>query len=219
MLLGAWRSPACSRVRVATNDVRSPDPKGYPHAANAIGTRDDANCRCRAGVTLRASWSGGAGWARGALRPWWSALAGGSEWALATRISLRPLRADGSLWSRWTTAGPCSPTKPWGPRGPCWPECPGWLAGQQTSDAGFVFARHRPYVYRWLLRFVSNETLAEDLLSEVFLDVWRQAGRFQCRSSVSTWLMSIARHNEICRCLFDDGKVAGGSAPSLLRSL
>jgi RNA polymerase sigma-70 factor (ECF subfamily) len=60
-----------------------------------------------------------------------------------------------------------------------------------------LFARHRTYVYRWLLRFVSNETLAEDLLSEVFLDVWRQAGRFQCRSSVSTWLMSIARHKAL----------------------
>jgi RNA polymerase sigma-70 factor, ECF subfamily len=60
-----------------------------------------------------------------------------------------------------------------------------------------LFARHRTYVYRWLLRFVSNETLAEDLLSEVFLDVWRQASRFQCRSSVSTWLMSIARHKAL----------------------
>jgi RNA polymerase sigma-70 factor (ECF subfamily) len=60
-----------------------------------------------------------------------------------------------------------------------------------------LFARHRTYVYRWLLRFVSNETLAEDLLSEVFLDVWRQAGRFQCRSSVSTLLMSIARHKAL----------------------
>jgi RNA polymerase sigma-70 factor, ECF subfamily len=60
-----------------------------------------------------------------------------------------------------------------------------------------LFARHRTRVYRWLLRFVSNETLAEDLLSEVFLDVWRQAGRFQCRSSVSTWLISIARHKAL----------------------
>src|SRR6516165_9841888 len=60
-----------------------------------------------------------------------------------------------------------------------------------------LFARHRTYVYRWLLRFVSNETLAEDLLSEVFLDVWRQAG---CRSSVSTWLMSIARHKALSAC-------------------
>jgi RNA polymerase sigma-70 factor (ECF subfamily) len=56
-----------------------------------------------------------------------------------------------------------------------------------------LFARHRTLVYRWLLRFVSNETLAEDLLSEVFLDVWRHADRFEARSSVSTWLMSIAR--------------------------
>ena len=56
-----------------------------------------------------------------------------------------------------------------------------------------LFARHRTPVYRWLLRFVSQETLAEDLLSEVFLEVWRQAGRFEARSSVSTWLMSIAR--------------------------
>ena len=57
-----------------------------------------------------------------------------------------------------------------------------------------LFARHRTPVYRWLLRFVSNETLAEDLLSEVFLDVWRQAAdRFERRSSVSTWLMAIAR--------------------------
>ena len=60
-----------------------------------------------------------------------------------------------------------------------------------------LFARHRTSVYRWLLRFVSNETLAEDLLSEVFLGVWRQAARFECRSSVSTWLLSIARHKAL----------------------
>jgi RNA polymerase sigma-70 factor, ECF subfamily len=54
-----------------------------------------------------------------------------------------------------------------------------------------------PTSTRWLLRFVSNETLAEDLLSEVFLDVWRHANRFQYRSSVSTWLMSIARHKAL----------------------
>ena len=56
-----------------------------------------------------------------------------------------------------------------------------------------LFARHRTSIYRWLVRFVSDTTLAEDLLSEVFLDVWRQADRFEGRSSVSTWLISIAR--------------------------
>jgi RNA polymerase sigma-70 factor (ECF subfamily) len=56
-----------------------------------------------------------------------------------------------------------------------------------------LFVRHRMPVYRWLLRFVTDQTLAEDLLNEVFLDVWRQAGRFEGRSSFSTWLLSIAR--------------------------
>ena len=60
-----------------------------------------------------------------------------------------------------------------------------------------LFARHRTSVYRWLLRFVSDTTLAEDLLSEVFLDVWRQAGRFEGRSSVATWLLSIARYKAL----------------------
>ena len=40
-----------------------------------------------------------------------------------------------------------------------------------------LFARHRTNIYRWLLRFVGNETVAEDLLSDVFFDVWQQAGR------------------------------------------
>ena len=56
-----------------------------------------------------------------------------------------------------------------------------------------LFARHRTSVYRWLYRFVGNETVAEDLLSDVFFDVWQQAGRFEGRSAVSTWLLSIAR--------------------------
>ena len=56
-----------------------------------------------------------------------------------------------------------------------------------------LFARHRTPIYRWLLRFVGNETVAEDLLSDVFFDVWQQAGRFEGRSAVTTWLLSIAR--------------------------
>ncbi len=56
-----------------------------------------------------------------------------------------------------------------------------------------LFARHRLRVFRFILRHIRNEAAAEDVLAEVFLDVWRQAGRFEGRSSVSTWLLSIAR--------------------------
>jgi RNA polymerase sigma-70 factor, ECF subfamily len=56
-----------------------------------------------------------------------------------------------------------------------------------------LFARHQVRVYRFLLRIVRNDATAEDLISEVFLDVWRQAGKFEGRSTVSTWMLSIAR--------------------------
>ena len=67
------------------------------------------------------------------------------------------------------------------------------IAGGDRLAMQTLFARYRTPVYRWLLRLVGNETVAEDLLSDVFLDVWRQAGRFQARSAVSTWLLAIAR--------------------------
>jgi RNA polymerase sigma-70 factor, ECF subfamily len=60
-----------------------------------------------------------------------------------------------------------------------------------------LFGRHRVRLYRWLLRLVGDEALAEDLLSEVFLDVWRQAATFEARSSVSTWLLAIARYKAL----------------------
>jgi RNA polymerase sigma-70 factor (ECF subfamily) len=56
-----------------------------------------------------------------------------------------------------------------------------------------LFARHHVRVFRFVLRLVRNDATAEDLISEVFLDVWRQAGKFEGRSAVSTWLLSIAR--------------------------
>src|SRR3954451_3603194 len=60
-----------------------------------------------------------------------------------------------------------------------------------------LFGRHRIALYRWLLRLVRDEALAEDLLSDVFLDVWRQADSFEARSSVSTWLLAIARYKAL----------------------
>jgi len=56
-----------------------------------------------------------------------------------------------------------------------------------------LFARHQVRLYRFVLRFVSSRAAAEDVISEVFLDVWRQADRFERRSAVSTWLLAIAR--------------------------
>ena len=72
-------------------------------------------------------------------------------------------------------------------------------AGDQVAMR-YLFARHQNSVYRFLLRIVRNEALAEDILSEVFFAVWRQAASFQGRSSVSTWVLAIARHKALSAC-------------------
>ena len=60
-----------------------------------------------------------------------------------------------------------------------------------------LYARHNVRVYRFILRLTSNQSLAEDLVSEVFLDVWRQAEGFESKSQVSTWLLAIARYKSL----------------------
>ncbi|HEU4804246.1 MAG TPA: sigma-70 family RNA polymerase sigma factor [Nitrobacter sp.] len=56
-----------------------------------------------------------------------------------------------------------------------------------------LYLRHNVRVYRFVLRSLRDATAAEDIVSQVFLDVWRTAGQFEGRSRVSTWLLSIAR--------------------------
>ena len=81
------------------------------------------------------------------------------------------------------------------------------IAAQATSDEMLLegiaegsrtamhtlYCRHNIRVYRFVLRIVRDTTMAEDLVSQVFLDVWRTAKQFEGRSQVSTWLLSIAR--------------------------
>jgi RNA polymerase sigma-70 factor (ECF subfamily) len=84
-------------------------------------------------------------------------------------------------------------------------------AGKETSDEALVgliaqgdqsamqvlYGRHNVRVFRFLMRFVDGEATAEDLVSEVFIEVWRNAGQFAARSQVSTWLLAIARHKAL----------------------
>jgi RNA polymerase sigma-70 factor, ECF subfamily len=69
----------------------------------------------------------------------------------------------------------------------------GRIAKGDRPAMQLLFTRYQTPVYRFVLRLVRNEAVAEDLVADVFLDVWRQAGKFEGRSSVSTWLLSIAR--------------------------
>ena len=66
------------------------------------------------------------------------------------------------------------------------------IAAGDRQAMKVLFARHNVRLYRFVLRMVREEAAAEDLVSEVFLEVWRHADKFQTRSSVSTWLRNAA---------------------------
>jgi RNA polymerase sigma-70 factor (ECF subfamily) len=60
-----------------------------------------------------------------------------------------------------------------------------------------LFTRHQARVFRFVLRLVRDPALAEDLTSDVFLTVWRQAHRFEARAAATTWLLAIARYTAL----------------------
>jgi len=93
------------------------------------------------------------------------------------------------------------------------------IAANDKRALQTLFARHNVRVFRFILRLIGDKSAAEDLVSEVFLDVWRQAGRFQGRSQVTTWLLAIARNKAVSALRrrsteeLDDGAAAGIEDP------
>jgi RNA polymerase sigma-70 factor (ECF subfamily) len=73
------------------------------------------------------------------------------------------------------------------------PELLSRIAGNDRLAMQVLFARHNLRVYRFVLRFVGDESLAEDIVNETFVGVWRDAARFGGNSQVSTWILAIAR--------------------------
>jgi RNA polymerase sigma-70 factor (ECF subfamily) len=71
------------------------------------------------------------------------------------------------------------------------------IAAGDKSAVRTLFERHNVKVYRFVLRIVRDAALAEDTVSETFIDAWQHASRYEGRSSVSSWLIGIARHRAL----------------------
>jgi RNA polymerase sigma factor (sigma-70 family) len=76
-----------------------------------------------------------------------------------------------------------------------------WLARVALGDRAALAALYADtsrLLYGVILRIVDDAALAEDVLQEVYVNVWRGAGSFDAaRSQPLTWLVSVARHRAI----------------------
>jgi RNA polymerase sigma-70 factor, ECF subfamily len=66
-------------------------------------------------------------------------------------------------------------------------------AGDQIALRA-LYGRHSQKVFRFALRLLRSQPSAEDVVNEVFTDVWRNAANFGGRSEASTWLLAITRN-------------------------
>ena len=74
------------------------------------------------------------------------------------------------------------------------------IAAKDETALGSLYDRYRVILFGLLMRILNNREEAEDVLQEVFLQVWRKAADFdQTRGRPFTWLVTLARSRGIDR--------------------
>jgi RNA polymerase sigma factor (sigma-70 family) len=73
------------------------------------------------------------------------------------------------------------------------------LVADRDADAlEALYDRYGKVAYSLAHRIVADGTLAQDVVQEVFLSIWRDAGRFDAaRGTVSTYLLAMTHHRAV----------------------
>lgn len=68
----------------------------------------------------------------------------------------------------------------------------------QLDSLQELYDRYRTMAYSIALRITNDAALAEDVVQDAFLGVWRNASRYvEGKGSVKTWLLSIVHHRAV----------------------
>jgi RNA polymerase sigma factor (sigma-70 family) len=72
------------------------------------------------------------------------------------------------------------------------------VCGSDPAALEALYGRYGRACYGLARRILTDEQLAQDVVQEVFLAVWRDAGRFDAaRGGFSTWLLSMTHHKAV----------------------
>jgi RNA polymerase sigma factor (sigma-70 family) len=72
------------------------------------------------------------------------------------------------------------------------------IVARRSAALETLYDRFGRPAYSLARRICVDETLAEDVVQEAFLMVWRDPGRFDpARGSVSTWLLTLVHHRAV----------------------
>jgi len=74
------------------------------------------------------------------------------------------------------------------------------VAGGDAAALTQLYQRYSGPLFGYLLRLAGDRMIAEEILQDTMLAVWRSAGAFEGRAKVTTWLFGVARrqaHNRL----------------------
>lgn len=60
-----------------------------------------------------------------------------------------------------------------------------------------IYERYADRIFRYVLTLLHRRHLAEEIVQETLVAVWKSAGTFEGRSKVSTWIFGIARYRAL----------------------
>jgi RNA polymerase sigma-70 factor, ECF subfamily len=82
------------------------------------------------------------------------------------------------------------------------------IANGDATAVKHLYAATHVRLFRYLVRQLRNEAVAEEVMNEVYLAVWQNAARYEARSAPMTWMLSIA-HNKAISTMRKRREVSG----------
>lgn len=74
------------------------------------------------------------------------------------------------------------------------------ITAGESAALGELYDRYGSHAYALALRIVGNTSDAEEIVQDVFLHVWRHAGRYDpARASLTGWILMLTRSRAIDR--------------------
>jgi RNA polymerase sigma-70 factor, ECF subfamily len=72
------------------------------------------------------------------------------------------------------------------------------VAGYDSKALEQLYDRYAPFLYTLIKKIVTDKETAEEILSDVFLIIWRQIDQFDFKTNnIYTWLVTLARNKAI----------------------
>jgi RNA polymerase sigma-70 factor (ECF subfamily) len=60
-----------------------------------------------------------------------------------------------------------------------------------------MFLKYYPKLYRFVMRYIDEPSIAEDIVQELFVDIWNKHKKFKIKYSLSAYLYAAARNRAL----------------------